>query len=126
MSAFAKGEVKVTMNNGKVYEGTYFCQDPVTNTLVIQNKGGKGYMMLFDGHVKSIEGDIPESLSDIVPNLEYMCVDLLRFCLCFMIMLFSVTFSHTSIHISIKFNMHTNGTTKFTGLKIWTRRKGLP
>ena len=79
MSAFAKGEVKVTMKNGKVYEGTYFCKDPVTNTLVIQNKegngkegDGKGYMMLFDSHVKSIEGNIPEKLEDVVPNLEFM------------------------------------------------------
>lgn len=75
MSASAKGEVKVTMNDGKVYEGTYFCKDPVTNTLVIKNKGGKGYMMLFDGHVKSIEGDIPEKLEDVVPNLDYMYVN---------------------------------------------------
>ena len=53
-----EGEVKVTMKNGKVYEGTYYCKDPVTNTLVIQNKGTKGYTMLFDGHVKSVEGNI--------------------------------------------------------------------
>ena len=73
MSAFAKGEVKVTMKNGKVYEGTYYCKDPVTNTLVIQNKGNKkGYTMLFDGHVKSVEGNIPDKLEDVVPNLDIM------------------------------------------------------
>jgi len=58
------------MISGKVYEGTVYSTDPVTNTIVLKDAEGVGYTMLFNSKIANIEGQIFGPISGDLPNIS--------------------------------------------------------
>ena len=64
--------IRVHLNSGSVVEGTVHAIDPVTGAVVLKSSEGSGYSMLIRDHIARIEGDVPTTLTNDIPNFDAM------------------------------------------------------